>query len=92
MEYRKVLNSIALNVLLHDADIPDYHLMVGTAEELAPLPLLIPQHKIPKDVASNLSKLNTLSNDQITNAINDNMLEINDFNGNTALLAQLIGG
>ena len=92
MGYREILNAHALGVLLNSPDIPDFHLMVGSAEELESLPLLIPQHKIPKEVADNLSKMDSLSNDQITNAIASGTLEINDFNGNTALLAGMIGG
>lgn len=92
MEYRQMLDSIALSVLNRTPDIPDYHLMVGTAEELAPLPVLIPQHEIPKEVANSLTQLNDLDNETITQLIEQQSLEINDFNGNTALLAGMIGG
>lgn len=92
MEYRKMLDRIALGVLLQNPDIPDFHLMVGTAEDLSSQPLLIPQHTIPKEVAKSLSNLNTLSNENIINAINDGVLEVNDFNGNTAVIGGMIGG
>ena len=42
--------------------------------------------------AKQLQTYETMSNEDIENAIADNMLEINDFNGNTAVLAGLIGG
>lgn len=92
MNYRKVINGIAFNVLTKPVEIPDYHLMVGTAEDLSDVPLLVKQTKIPSKVAQNLEKLDTLSNEQIENAIANNSLEINDFNGNTSILAGMIGG
>lgn len=92
MEYRQTLDRIALSVLNRTPDIPDYHLMVGSAEELASLPVLIPQHEIPKEVAHSLTQLNDLDNDTIEKLIDEQSLEINDFNGNTALLAGMIGG
>ena len=92
MEYRQTLDRIALSVLNRSPDIPDYHLMVGSAEELSPLPVLIPQHEIPKEVAQSLSKLDEIDNDTIAKLIDEQSLEINDFNGNTALLGGMIGG
>ena len=92
MEYRQTIDRIALSVLNRSPDIPDYHLMVGTAEELAPLPVLIPQHEVPKEVAQSLTKLNDLDNDTVAKLVDEQSLEINDFNGNTALLAGMIGG
>ena len=92
MSYRKILNGIAHKVLKKRIAIPDYHLMVGTAEQLAPQTLRIPQQKIMKGVADNLKNLETLSNEEITASIQNNTLEINDFNGNTSLIADMIGG
>lgn len=92
MGYRTILNGIALKVLTNPVDIPDYHLMIGTAENRSSVPLVISQTKIPSKVAESLEKLDSLSNESIEQAINDNMLEINDFNGNTAILAGMIGG
>ena len=92
MEYRQTLDRIALAVLNRSPDIPAYHLMVGTAEDLAPLPVLIPHHEVPKEVAQSLTKLNDLDNDTVAKLVDEQSLEINDFNGNTALLAGMIGG
>ena len=90
--YRNIINAIALRQIIKPVEIPDYHLMVGTAEELAPLPVLIPQHEVPKEVAQSLTKLNDLDNDTVAKLVDEQSLEINDFNGNTALLAGMIGG
>ena len=92
MEYRQTLDRIALSVLNRSPDIPDYHLMVGTAEELAPLAVLITQHEVPKEVAQSVTKLNDLDNDTVAKLVDEQSLAINDFNGNTALLAGMIGG
>lgn len=90
--YRRIINGIAFNVLTKPVEMPDYHLMVGTAENLSDVPLKIKQTKVPTKIVENLEKLETLSNDSIENAIANNMLEINDFNGNTAILAGMVGG
>ena len=92
MGYRTIINGIALKVLINPVDIPDYHLMIETAEKRESVPLVISQAKIPRKVAESLEKLETLSNDTIEQAIADNMLEINDFNGNTAIISGMIGG
>ena len=92
MEYRKTINGIARGVLIKPPQIPDYHLMIGTAENMSDIPLLISQTKIPSKVAENLETLNKLSNEEMTQAIADGILEINDFNGNTAIIGSMIGG
>lgn len=92
MEYRRVINGIALGVLLKNPEIPDYHLMVGTAEHLDGVNLMISQTKIPQKVADSLEKVSTISNDEIELAIANNTLEINDFSANNAILGSMIGG
>lgn len=92
MDYNAILNSHALSAIKTAPDIPDYHLMVGTAECLERLPVLINQAKIPTDVAQQLAKYDDMTNEDIVRAIDDQLLEINDFNGNTAIIGGLIGG
>lgn len=41
MYYRNIVNAIAYNQLTTVPNIPDFKLMVGGAEKLSPLPLLI---------------------------------------------------
>lgn len=90
--YMQMLNAHALSQIKRKPDVPDWRLMIGTAEDLTPQPVLIQQYQIPKEVANNLTKLNQLNNDEIALAIDNNILEVNDYNGNTALLAGFIGG
>ena len=42
--YRQVIDRFALNQLIKNPDIPDFHLMVGSAEILDSLPLLVYEH------------------------------------------------
>lgn len=92
MDYRKIVNGIAVRQLIKSPDMPDYHLMIGTAEQLDNVSLLIPQHKVPSEVAKGLEKLETISNETIEQAIINGTLEVNDFNYNNAVIAGMIGG
>lgn len=92
MAYRNIINGIALGVLLKNPDMPDYRLMIGTAEHLDSVPLLISQTKIPSKVAESMEEKNTLSNDALEKAIANNTLEINDVSDSGAILGALIGG
>ena len=92
MAYQNIINKIAFGVLNKKPQIPDYHLMVGTAEVLGEVPLLVPQGKIPVEVAKALETMSKADNETIVSAIQNNTLEINDFNGNTAIIGSVIGG
>lgn len=85
--YMSILNAHAIGVLAQSPAIPDYHLMVGSAECLSPLPLLVYQQTaIPTEIAENMKKYDEMSNDDIMTAIANNQLEVNDMNGNIALI------
>ena len=90
-DYMAMLNRHAFNILHHPVDVPDNHLMIGSAEDLKPQSVLISQAKIPKDVAENLSHLEKMSDVEVEQAIADGILEVNDFNGNTAIVEELLG-
>lgn len=92
MDYLDMIKRFAFNAVKTTPDIPDARLMIGSCEDLEPQPVLIPQHKIPKEVAKSLTTLNDLDNDTVTKLIDEQSLEINDFNGNTAIIGGLIGG
>ena len=90
--YRTVLDTFALQSLIKVPNIPDYHLMVGSAEQLDSLPLLVYEKAtIPKGLVSNMQEIKELSNDEIHEAINNNDLEVNDLNWNLALLGNGLG-
>lgn len=91
--YQNTLNRIALGVLTKPAQIPDYHLMIGSAECLDGLPVLInATQMIPKMINDNMQKVQELDETQLQAMLENNMLEINDYSANNALMAGLIGG
>ena len=92
MQYKQTLNRIAYQVLRKQPELPEHYLMIGEAEYLDDVPLVIPQKTISKYIAQNVADMSSISNEQLQAAIQNNMLEINDANGNTAILAGVLGG
>ena len=87
MSYRQVLNGIAMSQLSVSPNIPDFHLMVGSAECLEPLPILVYENaSVPNEVVENMKTVNNMTNEQIEKAIENNQLEVNDMNWNLATL------
>ena len=90
--YRQVIDAFALQSLAKAPSIPDYHLMVGSAEVLDSLPLLVYEKAtIPKGLVSNMQELKQLDNEEIQQAIADGELEVNDLNWGLALLGNGLG-
>ena len=87
MVNRQRFDKFALNTLTKVPNIPDYHLMVGCAEELSSVPLLVYNNaSVPKEIASNIQSMSKLTNEQIAEAIANNEIEVNDLNGFTSIL------
>lgn len=85
--YRQVLNAFALKNLAKMPSIPDYHLMMGAAEELAPVPLLLYESTlVSPEVIKGMQIAENVSNGDIESAIANGTLEVNDFNINIATL------
>lgn len=92
MGYRQVIDKFALHNLIKSPNIPDYHLMIGSAENHEGLPLLIYQEaKIPTALTGNYKEIQKMTSDDISNAIAENNLEINDLNWNLALIGSGLG-
>ena len=90
--YRQVLDKFGLQSLVKQPNIPDFHLMVGSAENISPLPLVIVNtYKIPTQVVNNMEALKDVSSEEISKAIADNNLEVNDLNWNLALIGNGLG-
>ena len=86
-DYRQIINGFAFNQLSKLPNIPDFHLMVGSAECLESLPVLVYENAtVPNEVVENMKKVNNMTNEEIEQAINDNTLEVNDMNLNLATL------
>lgn len=91
MALNQNMNAHALGVLINPIDIPDFHLMVGSAEFLGSFPIMIYRDYLPNEVVKNLQQFSEMTNEDIQQAIADNVLEVNDLNGNTSLLGDGLG-
>lgn len=92
MSYRQVIDKQALNVLVKNPNIPDYHLMVGSAERLDGMPLLVYESStIPTSLLNSYSNIKQMNSEDIAQAIADNSLEVNDLNFNLALIGSGLG-
>lgn len=90
--YRQVLDRFALNTLAKAPNIPDFHLMVGSAERLDGMPLLVyTTTEIPNQIAQNMNTIKQKTNEEIEIAIANNDLEVNDLNWNIALIGGGLG-
>lgn len=79
MGYRSIIDGIALSQIQRVPDIPDYHLMIGSAEDLSPQPVTVYTNaKVPKEIVSGWEHLNKYNNEDIQQAIADGNLEVND--------------
>lgn len=79
MDYRVVINRFASNCIQKKVDIPDYHLMVGSAECLHPLPLVVFPDYMPKNMAKPIIDNSKLSYEEIQQNLSSGKLSINDF-------------
>ena len=92
MNYRNVIDRYALNTLFKLPQIPDFHLMVGSAENLDGIPLLVQKNSsVPNAVAENITEMSKSTNDELQQKIADNVIELDDLNFNTATIGDSLG-
>ena len=92
MQYRQVLDRFALNNLIKKPNIPDFHLMIGTAECLDGQPITVyEESKIPAYLMQNYREVKELNSDDVALSIANNSLEVNDLNWNVALIGSGLG-
>lgn len=90
--YKGLLNKLALQSMKTAPNIPDFHLMVGSAECHTSLPVLVYQNaKIPADLVLNMKKVQEHTHEELQEMIAYNQLEVNDLNWNLALLGNGLG-
>lgn len=77
--YREMLNRQGLQALVEPVHIPDYHLMVGTAEDLSNQPIMVFKDYMPKTQAVNIARLENMSYEDIQQNLASGTLTINDF-------------
>ena len=92
MTYKQMLNRQAYNQFNKLPNVADYHLMIGDAEELAPMPTLVLQSYVPKQIIQGQADISKLTDEEIAFAIENNILEPNDFNSNIATIGEGLGG
>lgn len=85
--YRQQLNTHARGVLLNAPRIPDYHLMVGQAEDLESQPLVIYEKAYPDIARGSIVQNMNLSDDEIQKKLENDTLEVNDLMENTLLIS-----
>lgn len=79
MDYRAVVNRIGLNILTTAPSIPDYHLMIGSAEQLASQPIMTFEDFMPKQVAKLLPDITDMTYEDVQENLASGKLTINDF-------------
>lgn len=89
---KQVYNAHGVKALLKNPNIPDFHLMVGTAEDLSPQHVLTVVNKVPPEIAKNLKKFENYTDEEIENLIANNQIEVNDLNGDISTIGNPLGG
>ena len=79
MGYKGMMNMHAYNVLEKLPDIPDCKLMVGSAEQLAPLPVIFYKKAIPPQATPLMDNVKNMSYEDMVEGLHSGALSINDF-------------
>lgn len=79
MGYRGMLNAHAKACLPQVPDIPDCNLMVGSAELLAPLPVILYKNAIPPQAIVAAKNLKDLTHEEVVAGMHAGVLSIDDF-------------
>ena len=80
-QYRPVADAQALKILLRNPDIPDPRLMVGYAEALTPLPVLIYQDVVPPESKAIMAIYDSIPIEQAAEKLEGTSLTVDDFAG-----------
>lgn len=90
--YGNAFNAHARNVLAKPYEVPDYHLMVGNAERLESMNVMTYADYIPTQIVNNLQNVSSVSNGDITEAITNNTVNVNESSIQNKLLPISIYG
>lgn len=90
--YNQICNGIAFQQLSKPCQIPDFHLMVGTAEHLASLPVLVFQDYIESIPEPLRRPLTDLKYEEAAQKLESGALTVDDFVGETFFLGDPLGG
>lgn len=86
--YRQMLNHQGLKALVKTPDIPDYHLMIGHAEELSSQPIMIFENVMPKQMVKYLPQMGDMTYEEVQQNLASGKLTIDDFFTNTYPLGE----
>ena len=90
--YRGIIDNIGYHVRIKPPEIPDMRLMVGTAENLASVPLILYNDfntYIPKVLQQPIDQM---KNEDVTKQIDGTQFTVDDFVNNTFFLGDAVGG
>lgn len=91
IDYRKIINQFGLQQLTRNISIPDFHLMVGSAEYLASMPVLVYNdylEAIPEPLQKPITDLNY---EQAQAGMTNGELTVDDFVSNTFYIGSPLG-
>lgn len=91
-QYRQFLNNIAYERLTTKADIPDFKLMVGSAENLTPLPTLIYRDYFGADAKALIEPFKKMPAEKVDPQLVGITYTPDDFVNNTIFLGQATAG
>lgn len=77
------MNRFGLQSLSAPVHIPDFHLMIGSAEDLSSKPIIIWEDVMPKQVYQALPNVSGMTYEQVQENLASGKLTINDFFQNT---------
>ena len=86
MGYRNNVNAHARGVLVKPPHIPDYHLMVGSAEDLESKPLVVHKKAYPTVATESIKIAQNMTDAEMQERLANDTLEVNDFMENTLLI------
>lgn len=90
--YRNFLNAIAYNRLTTIPDIPDFKLMVGSAENLNPLPTLIYRDYYGEEAKALIEPFKNMPAEKVDPQLVGITYTPDDFVNNTIFLGQATAG
>ena len=67
-------------------------LMIGDAEELNSVPVLVAKTYVPKYAVKTQADISTATDDEIAYMLENNIIEVNDLNANVMSIGEGLGG
>ena len=66
--------------------------MIGDAEELNTVPVLVAKTYVPKYAVKTQADISTATDDEIAYMLENNIIEVNDLNANVMSIGEGLGG